>query len=234
MAKEKGLESVSFFFPAYYDEKSIPLLVREAHRALAKTKREFEIIVVDDCSPDNTGWVADELSRELSNVRAIHNKRNLGYGGALTVGFSNAKKDLVGFTDGDAQFDVRDLERFLREIEEADIVIGYRINRAEGFQRKLFHDGYKLALRIILGLNLKDPDCGFKMMRTKFFDKIRPNSRSGFFSAEMLCKAKKNKLRIKQIPVKHYNRPFGSSKCFKTKEILIIFKDMLAMRFGRL
>ena len=226
-------ESVSFFFPAYFDGESIPGLVKEAYAILLKSGRDFEIIVVDDCSPDNTGKIADGLAKEMKNVRVVHNKRNLGYGGALTEGFLSAKKELVGFTDGDGQFSLGNLPKFLDAIEGNDVVVGYRKNRSEGFTRKLFHDCYKLSLLLVLGMDFRDPDCGFKLLRRRHFEKIRPVSGSGFFSAEMLFRAKLAGLRIKEIPVKHLPRRYGQSKCFKPGEIFAMGRDVLAMRFGK-
>jgi glycosyltransferase involved in cell wall biosynthesis len=228
-----GKESVSFFFPAYFDEKSIPLLVKEANAALEKTGRAFEIVIVDDGSPDRTGEVADRLAKEMPHVRAVHHKKNRGYAGALATGFSEAKNELVGYTDGDGQYSIADLPAFLDEIENADIVTGYRANRAEGFTRKLFHSGYKMVLAIVLGMHFKDPDCGFKLMRRKAIPKIRPLSKSSFFVAEMLYRAKKSGFAVKEIPVRHLERRFGSSKCFKPGEIFAMGRDVISMRFGK-
>lgn len=229
----KGKESVSFFFLAYFDGKSIPKLVRETNAVLKKAGREFEIIVVDDGSPDDTGEVADRLAEEMPNVRVVHHKKNRGYAGTLTTGFLEAKNELVGYTDGDGQYDIRELPRFLEEIGNADIVTGYRANRVEGFTRKVFHDGYRMVLALVLGMHFKDPDCGFKLIRRKVLLKIKPSSKSSFFVAEMLYKAKKNGFVVKEIPVMHLERLYGNSKCFKPKEILAMAKDMLAMRFEK-
>ncbi|MCX6799325.1 MAG: glycosyltransferase family 2 protein [Candidatus Diapherotrites archaeon] len=233
-AVHSGGESVSFFFPAYMDADSLPGLVRGFHGALQRSGRDFEIIIVHDKSPDNTGEVADALARELPKVRVVHNKRNMGYGGALVVGFNTAKKTLVGFTDGDAQFSAADLQKFFDAIKNADIVVGCRVNRADGNKRAFFGKGYRFCLLLLFGLRLRDPDCGFKMMRGKFFAGIEPVSRSGFFSAEMLVKAKKSGLRIKEVPVRHLPRRYGCSTCFGWGKIFEMAKDMVYARLGRL
>ncbi|MFC1889853.1 glycosyltransferase family 2 protein [Thermodesulfobacteriota bacterium] len=226
-------ESVSFFFPAYFDEKSIPELMKDFHSALQDTGRAFEIIIIDDCSPDGTGEVADIHAKELCNTRVIHNKRNMGYGGALATGFSNAKMEVVGFTDGDAQYSVRDLPKFLEAIGEADIVVGYRENRAEGLKRKFFKQAYRLFLFLLFGLRVKDPDCSFKMMKAGLFSKMKIVSKSGFFSAELIYKARKAGLRIKEVPVTHLKRQYGKSTFFGVGNIFAMFKDMLQVRFKR-
>ncbi len=226
-------ESVSFFFPAYYDEKSIPKLAREFYSALEKTGRDFEVVVIDDCGPDKTGEVADALAGELPKLRVVHHEKNRGYGGVLITGFGGAKKELVGFTDGDAQYSVKDLPKFLDGMNEADLVIGYRVKRADKFSRTFFQKIYKMFLLVFFGLRVRDPDCSFKMMRTGVFPKIKPVSKSGFFSAEMLCKAKKQGLRVKEVPVTHLERKFGESTFFGWRRVLAMFTDMLKVRFGK-
>jgi len=228
-----GSESVSFFFLAYFDEKSIPLVVRDFHRVLEKTGRDFELIVVDDGSPDRTGEVADRLAKEFAKVRVIHHRKNKGYAGAITTGFSAARKELVGYTDGDGQYSAADLPRFLEEIKDCDFVTGYRKNRADGLSRVFFHNAYKLLLFLVLGMRFRDPDCGFKLVRKTALPKIKAVSKSSFFVAEMLYNAKRNGLAVKEIPVKHLRRRFGTSKCLKTGQILAMFFDLVRKRFGK-
>ncbi|MBS3058946.1 MAG: glycosyltransferase family 2 protein [Candidatus Diapherotrites archaeon] len=227
-------ESVSFFFPAYFDEKSIPGLVEDFNSSLSKSGREFEIIVVDDCSPDNTGKVADRLAKKFENVRVVHHKKNRGYGGALKSGLSSAKKELIGFTDGDAQFTVEDFPKFLDEIMDADLVIGYRTKRAEGFRRHIIQKCYSLALLLVLSLNVKDPDCAFKLVRRKALNGLTVDSNSGFFSAEFIYRAKKNGLRIKEVPVRHLKRKYGTSRCIGYGKIIETIADLIKFRINTL
>ncbi|HLD58696.1 MAG TPA: glycosyltransferase family 2 protein [archaeon] len=224
-------ESVTVFFPAYYDEKSIPIVTKKFHGLLKKTGRKFEIIIVDDGGPDNTGKVADALARQLSNVRVVHHSSNRGYGGALISGFSNAKMDLVGFTDGDAQYLPEEFLNFLDAIKDADLVIGFRKKRAEGFSRKLTQKVYKILLFLLFGVLVRDPDCSYKLARRKIFKKVSLTSKSGFISAELIYKAKKNGFKIKQVPVTHLKRPFGNSTFFGFKRIIATLKDILRVRF---
>lgn len=227
----KRKESVSFFFPAYMDEKSIPILVKDFHNALEKTGRDFEIIIVEDHSPDDTGVVVDRLAKQYKRVRVIHHEKNMGYGGVLTKGFSSARKDLVGYTDGDAQFNVKELPAFLEAIKDADMVLGYKTSRADGMSRRILSGGFRIILRFLFGMRFKDPNCGFKMLRTKFFPVIKPTSQSGFFVAELLYNAQKNNLDVKEIPVDHFKRPFGKSAFLGFGKIFKTLKDMFRVRF---
>ena len=225
-------DSVSFFFPAYFDEKSLPGVVSDFHGALRETGRDFEIVIIDDGCPDRTGEVADALAKKFGKVRAMHHKKNMGYGATLDDGFSGARKELVGFTDGDAQYSAGDLRLFLDAMGDADIVFGYRRHRAEGGRRALFQRCYKIVFFLLFGVAVRDTDCSFKMMRSSVYRKIRPKSRGGFYSAELVWRAKKNRLRVREVPVRHFKRPYGSSTFFGMKRILHLGAEMLRVRLG--
>jgi len=233
MAAE-GMESVSFFFPAYHDEKSLPKIVPKFHSFLKKSGRDFELIVVNDASPDKSGEVAEKLAKKLGRMRVIHHEKNMDYGGALTTGFLSGKKEFVGFTDGDAQYSVEDLPKFMEAMQDADLVIGYRTNRVEGFQRKFFQKIYKLLIFLSFGFAVKDLDCSYNLARRKIFDKITLTSKSGFFSAELVYKAKKAGFKIAEVPVKHLEREFGSSQCFGFNRIKKTARDLLRVRLETL
>ena len=124
--------SLTAFFPAYNDQHTIEAIVRVAAEEMRKVTDDFEVLVVNDGSKDQTGVILDGLQSELSFLRVIHHERNRGYGAALISGFKNARKDLIFYTDGDAQYDVRELEDLARLMtSEVDIVNGYKISRSE-------------------------------------------------------------------------------------------------------
>ena len=87
--------SLTAFFPAYNDQHTIENIVRTAAAEMRKVTDNFEVLVVDDGSKDQTGEILDRLSAELPFLRVIHHPKNLGYGAALITGFTNAKKDLI-------------------------------------------------------------------------------------------------------------------------------------------
>ena len=119
--------SLTAFFPAYNDEHTIESIVRSAAQEIAKVTEDFEIIVIDDGSKDQTGAIADRIAGELPFVRVIHHPRNLGYGAALITGFSNARKDLIFYTDGDGQYDVREIHNLRPARPNIDLVNGYKV-----------------------------------------------------------------------------------------------------------
>jgi len=105
-----NVPSLSVFFPAYNEQYNIVKLTKAIVSVLEEIGNEYEVIIVNDGSSDNTGEVAEELTRRYPRVRVIHHDKNRGYGAALKTGFTSAKNDYIFYTDGDHQFDVRDLK----------------------------------------------------------------------------------------------------------------------------
>ena len=136
------LARLSWFFPAHNEEANVLGLVEEALETLPGLAETFEIVIVDDGSRDGTGRIADELTAAHPGiVRAVHHQTNLGYGAALRSGFRAARFDHVAFTDGDRQFRVPDIARLidrLAEPDRPDVVVGYRIKRADPLVRTVY------------------------------------------------------------------------------------------------
>src|SRR3989344_224387 len=131
------IQEISFFCPAYNDEKNLPKLISAVHNFLSSISNKFEIIIVEDGSPDKTGEVADKLAREYPQVRVIHHAKNLGYGAALSDGFRAAKYSYVIYTDGDNQYNIEEFRPYLPLLGEADILSGYVTEKAVTFRRKI-------------------------------------------------------------------------------------------------
>src|SRR5438105_12723022 len=130
--------SISVFFPAYNDAWTIASLVVTTDHLLRGLADDYEIIVVDDGSPDHVGQILSELQHRYDHLRVVTHARNRGYGAALRSGLSAASKDLVFYTDGDAQYDPRELTLLLGELREGvDVVNGYKLRRGDGIHRKL-------------------------------------------------------------------------------------------------
>src|SRR5437868_12250125 len=116
---------LSVFFPAYNDSGTIASMVIRAVHAASAITPEYEVIVVNDGSTDATAQIADELARTYPHVRVVHHPKNRGYGGALQTGFRSATKDLIFYTDGDAQYDPGELSVLWGNLTpDADLVNG--------------------------------------------------------------------------------------------------------------
>jgi len=204
--------ALSFFFPAHNEAENIGALVAEALQVLPNLADQFEIIAVDDGSTDATPRLADELAARHPQVRAVHHEVNRGYGAALRSGFRAARYDLVCFLDGDRQFHVEDLGRLLERqaaADQPDVVVGYRVKRADPFVRLAYARSYRLALRIFFGLKVRDPDCACKLFRRAALEGIRVESEGGFLSGELLVKLLQRRRTIAGVGVPHYPRQIG-------------------------
>jgi glycosyltransferase involved in cell wall biosynthesis len=224
---------LSFFFPAHNEADNIEGLVTEALAVLPTLAEQFEIICVDDGSRDATPRIADHLAAAHPQVRVVHHAVNQGYGAALRSGFAASRFELVSFLDGDRQFHVEDLGRLLERLaatDAPDIVVGYRLRRADPPIRLLYARAYRLALRIFYGLTVRDPDCACKLFRRAALEGIRLESGGAFLSAELLIKLQQKGRRIAEAGVPHYPRPAGSASGANPKVVLRAVRDFWRLR----
>lgn len=225
---------LSYFFPAHNEEANIEALVAEALETLPAIAETFEIIAVDDGSKDRTGEIADRLAAENPDVvRVVHNVPNRGYGGALRSGFEASRYELLAFTDGDRQFKVADIARLtarLAEPDQPDVVVGYRIKRADPMIRIVYARTYKLANRIFFGLRVRDVDCAAKLFRREALEGVRVESAGAFFSAELMIKIKEQGRSIAEVGIPHYARIAGSPTGAKISVIWLAVKDFWMLR----
>jgi glycosyltransferase involved in cell wall biosynthesis len=228
------LSRLSYFFPAHNEEANVRGLVEEALETLPSLAESFEIIVVNDGSRDATGAIADELvAAHPDVVRAVHHPTNLGYGAALLSGFRAARYELVAFTDGDRQFRVEDLGRLTERLAQADapdIVVGYRIKRADPVIRTIYAKLYRFANRVWFGLKVRDVDCACKLFRREALDGIAVESGGAFLSAELLIKLRAAGRTVVEVGVPHHPRTAGSPTGAKPSVIFRAVRDFWRLR----
>jgi glycosyltransferase involved in cell wall biosynthesis len=207
--------SLSIFFPAYNDAGTIASLALIAHMTARQITDDYEVIVIDDGSPDHTGELLDEMARHFPWLKVVHHGTNRGYGGALRTGFQTASKELVFYTDGDAQYDPREMTRLFEVFTpDVDFVNGIKIERNDPFHRKVIGKIYHWFVRFWFGLRLKDVDCDFRLMRRSVFDKVVLTRSSGVICVELMKKVQDHGFRIAQVAVHHYHRSYGKSQFF--------------------
>ena len=225
---------LSYFFPAHNEEANVRELVAEALETLPSLAEAFEVIIVDDGSRDATGAIADELTAANPGVvRAVHHPTNLGYGAALLSGFRAARHELVAFTDGDRQFRVADLGRLtarLGESDRPDVVVGYRIKRADPLIRTIYARLYRFANRVWFGLKVRDVDCACKLFRRDALAGIAVESGGAFLSAELLIKLHAAGRSIVEVGVPHHPRTAGSPTGAKPSVIFRAVRDFWRLR----
>ncbi len=210
----------------YNDAGTVEIMVTKLTQVLKKLTNDYEIIMVDDCSPDDAGKIANSLAKKDSKLKVIHHEKNKGYGGALKSGFKNATKDLVFYTDGDAQYDVLELEELYKHIDQYDVVNGYKLNRADGIHRKVIGWMYNTGMHLAFNLTVKDIDCDFRLMHRKIFDRVELEADTGMICVEMMKKIQDAGFTIKNVPVHHYDRTYGKSQFLNIKRVAKTLKGL--------
>jgi glycosyltransferase involved in cell wall biosynthesis len=228
---------LTFFFPAYNEEENVAETVRRALDEIgALVDDSIEVLIVDDGSTDRTPELADELAAADPRVR-VHHQENRGYGGALRAGFANATGELIGFSDGDLQFDLREMSRLLDRLEDptlkpVDGVIGYRIKRRDPPHRIFIAKTYNAIVSVLFALRVRDIDCAMKLFRREVFDGLPLDTDSPFLSAELLVKLRARGERLAQVGVNHYPRAAGTNTGASFRKILRTFRDIGRLRLA--
>ena len=221
---------LSIFFPAYNDGGTIASLVIRAGQVAARLTPDFEVIVINDGSRDSTRDILDEMARTYSFVRVVHHPRNRGYGAALRTGFATATKDLVAYTDGDAQYDPAEFELLWQRLTpDADLVNGYKIERSDPWHRIVIGRLYHHTVKLLFRLRVRDVDCDFRLMRRDIFNRVKLEKDTGVICLEMMRKIQDAGYRIVEVPVHHYHRAHGRSQFFNFRRIFWTGVDVLKL-----
>lgn len=227
------IDKLSVFLPAYNEEANIERTVKNVVENLKKNVSFWELIIVDDGSKDNTGKIADSLAHKNKNIKVIHHHPNRGYGAALKSGLYACQYPWISFIDSDGQFDFKEISRFIstQKKTKADMVIGYYLGRKVSFIRIINSKLWQAIVFLLFGLNVKDIDCGFKLISKRVIDKIEKleSERGAFISSEFLIKAKKAGFQIVEIGVQHFPRKQGEATGAKLNVIIQSFRDLFAL-----
>jgi glycosyltransferase involved in cell wall biosynthesis len=214
------LSSITVFFPCYNDAGTIATMILRSMQTLPKVTDEYEVIVINDGSQDDSAAILDELVQKYQHLRVFHRSQPSGYGGVLRAGFAEARKDWVFYTDGDAQYDVRELSRLVEKVrDDVDMVNGYKIKRHDPFHRVVIGLAYQYFVKLAFGLVIRDVDCDFRLMRRTIFDHITLESSTGTITFEMVKKIQDAGYRIVEVPVHHWYRQYGGSQFFNFPRI---------------
>lgn len=223
--------SLSVFFPAYYDENNIGKVVHKAVEVLESLGlKDYEVTIIEDGSPDKTAEVADSLAAQYPKVKVIHHEKNKGYGATLWEGFTTAKMDYVFYTDGDNQFDLEELRKFVAIIPFSDMVVGYRKKKQYSPYRKLTSFVYNLLLRFVFDIDYIDIDCAFKVFKTDLFKKIKVNTKDAFIDAEIMIRAQLQGYTFTELGVKHLPRVDGVSTAARPSIIFRTIKEIFQLK----
>lgn len=226
--------TISVFFPCYNDAETIGQLVLDADAVLRAVSDDAEIIVVNDGSTDRSAEVLRELQGRVSRLRVVTHEQNRGYGGALRSGFGAASKELVFYTDGDGQYDVKEMPLLVMLLsDDVDFVNGIKMTRQDPAYRVFAGNVHKFVTRWMFWLPVIDTDCDFRLIRKRIVDQVRLESNSGAICPELVKKAERAGATFREVSVHHYPRRSGGSQFFRPGRILKTYLELAGL-WGRL
>ncbi len=232
MIKPKALTSLSVILPCFNEAAALPAVLQEAH-LLEGYGAEYEVLVVDDGSADETAAVTGCFAEKNPRIRLLRHERNQGYGAAVRTGLAAASKDLICLMDADGQFRLGDLDKLFSKIDSCDVVTGYRLARRDWAGRRLLGKTGVFLLRVLLGLKVHDPDCGFKLYKRSALQGLTLRSNQLFIHAEMLAQFRRKGVRVEEIAVTHYPRERGNPSAVSPSRVLATMGEAASFLLGQ-
>ena len=219
------------FFPAYNDAPSIGKLVDKAFEVLSGRAPDFEVIVVNDGSRDETAVVLAGLQQRYGAAfRVVTHPENRGYGVALRSGFAAARKDFVFYTDGDGQYDVGEMTKLLDLLApDVGLVNGYKLERRDPWHRIAIGNLYNRFARLVFRIHLRDIDCDFRLIRRSLLDEMQLSSTSGTICVELVRKLELSRHRVVEVGVHHYPRLHGRSQFFRFRSLATTMYQLMRL-----
>ncbi len=227
------IRSISAVLPAFNEAPNLSQMTSRTIEALEDSAPDFEIIIVDDGSKDATGRLADGLAARDARVRVVHHARRRGYGAALRAGISEANKQFIWCLDADGQYDPTDLTLLAQFDDAYDLVAGYRSRRADPFLRRLLSRVYRLLIRILVGVEARDPNCGFKLYRASTLKSLPLSAMGRFVQVEILARLGERGSVITEVSVQHTARHAGRQTGARLGTIVQMARELAAFRKRR-
>lgn len=221
--------NITVFFPVYNDESTIDSVTKKAIAVCDEIANQYEIIIINDCSPDQSGALADKLALLYSNVRVIHHDKNKGYGAALKSGFANARMEWICLTDGDDEYDLNDLRKLVKLKDFYDLIITFRYKKIYSNKRVFISYVYNKVLRWLFRTRFRDISTGLRLVRKSLIDQIQISSDSPFIGAEITIKSMLKGYRIGEMGIQTFPREIGKGSSTSIKNILLTIKDIRKM-----
>src|SRR5690348_1088149 len=222
--------TITGFFPFLNDWGTIGSLVASLDSVLQEVSSNYEILIIDDGSDESSKEILRMLQKKFAKLKVITHTKNHGYGGALKAGIKNARMDWIFYTDGDAQYDPRELRLLVEHKKKStDIINGYKIKRLDPWYRKLTGRAYHTFVKILFQVPIRDTDCDFRLMRRTIFDKVHLESDSGLICTEMIRKISDAGFKFQEVPIHHFWRTSGKSQFFNIPRVSKVVLGLLVL-----
>ena len=224
--------TISLVIPMFNEEANIDHAIAYAVDALSQHAREYEIVIVDDASTDESPEIVRRATSGNPHIRLISHDFNQKLGASLRTGFAAAKNELILYMDADLPFDPDVLGRAIRamNVTRADVIAGYRFDRTtEGLKRTFYTIAYNWLIRILFRIYIRDVNFSFKLMRREVLQAIQLRSEGSLIDAEMIVKARNHGFIIQQIGLDYFPRVHGTSHLASPAVIFKIFREMVTL-----
>lgn len=227
--------NISIVMPCYNEEANIESSVRDVARWMKDRGHDGGIIVVDDGSKDSSPAMLEKLSREFNNLKVVRHEKNGGYGIAVRSGLDAVTSEWMGFIDSDGQFKAADFDLLTAHAESYSFITGRRAHRADSALRNAFGKILGGMNVIVLGLWVRDVNCGLKIFRRDIWPDIRPTKGvEKLFNTEIFLRLKRKKIPWLTVNVPHYPRTAGTPTGGSIRVILRMFKELWDLRTAKL
>lgn len=221
---------ISFFFPVYNDERTVRLVTEKAIKLFDEIANQYEVVIVNDASPDKAGEIADQLALEYHQVKVVHHEVNKGYGAAVKSGIANTKYDWICMVDGDNEYDIYDLKRMLDLRQYYRLIIAFRYKKLYSTKRIFISHVYNTVLRTLFDTQFRDISTGIRVFHRSILSHIDLNANSPFIGAEMAIKTMLSGMPVGEVGIQTFQREFGEGSATSMRNIIYTIRDMLRMR----
>ena len=222
-------KSISLVFPLYKDKSTVKIMISKSLNVLKKTKKKFEIIIIDDGCPQNSGKIAQAYAKKNYKIKVFFHKKNKGYGAAIKTGIKKSKCDCIFLIDGDNEYNVNDLPRMLNDFKHNDLVITYRYKNKNNLNRIFISWAYNFILRFLFKTSYKDVSVGSRLLSKKLKNKIIIKSDTPFINAELAIKSKYCVYKVQEIGIQHNPRIIGNGSVVSIKNILLMIREIIVL-----
>jgi glycosyltransferase involved in cell wall biosynthesis len=221
---------ISLFFPVYNDETTVRIVAERAIELLEEVASNYEIIIVNDGSPDASGEIADQLAAEYEQIAVIHHPVNTGYGAAMKTGIGASKYDIICMIDGDNEYDVFDLKKMLAVRQYYMLIIAFRYRKLYSTKRIFISFIYNAVLRLLFKSPFRDISTGIRLINREVLKDVELTSNSPFIGAELTLKSMLRGFPVGEVGIQTFPRDFGQGSATSIPNIIGTIKDIWRIR----
>ena len=226
----KTRPDISLFFPVYNDEHTVRVVANRALELLEEVADNYEVIIVNDGSPDSSGAIADQLAVEHDKITAVHHLENKGYGAAMKTGILASQYDIICMIDGDNEYDVFDLKKMLAVREYYMLVIAFRYKKLYSTKRIFISFIYNSLLRALFKSPFRDISTGIRLIHRGLLDEVELTSNSPFIGAELTLKSMLRGFPVGEVGIQTFPRDFGQGSATSFENIMGTIRDAWRIR----